>query len=241
MSDALTEDDVHSLSAACALDLANFRRSHLVARVAKALTAERVSSVAELRDRITLDHSARSAFRRSVAISVTSMFRDAEQFDALADVLRDLPPPTRPVRAWSAGCSTGEEVWTIAATLARTERAAGATVLGSDVLAENVQAARTLQPTVTDLRGMRLPSDLQLRFECRDIARQGPPGVAWDLVLCRNVAIYLDEEQRHAVHRTLASAVAQGGLLMLGRSERLGDPAALGLERLRPHIYRRVA
>ena len=120
-------------------------------------------------------------------------------------------------------------------------RADGATVLGSDVLAENVRVARTLRLTSADLRGARLPSTLRVRFECRDIVGQGAPGTGWDVVLCRNVAIYLDAAHRRAVHDSLARAARTGGVVMLGRSERFGDPDAFGLRRVAPHIYRRVA
>ncbi|MEH3054215.1 MAG: methyltransferase domain-containing protein [Patulibacter minatonensis] len=241
MTAVLSDRDVEQLSAACALDLTSFRRSHVEARVQRALLAARLDDVEDLRRRIIGDDDARTAFRRSVAISVTSMFRDPAQFEVLTDVLFDEPRPSRPIRAWSAGCSTGEEVWSLAAVLTRLGRAAAATVLGSDVLAENVRIARLLNPSTSELGGVRVPADAKLRFECRDVARQGAPGAGWDLVLCRNMAIYLSDEPRRAVHRTLARALRPGGILMLGRSERLGDPGSLGLERIRPHLYRRTA
>ncbi len=80
-----------------------------------------------------------------------------------------------------------------------------------------------------------------MRFEVRDLVEQGSPGAGWDVVLCRNVAIYHAEEQRRRIHHILARALAAHGLLLVGRSERLSDPAALGLHRLAPHLYRRAA
>lgn len=178
-----------------------------------------------------------------MAISFTGYFRDAEQFEALADAVMSSPrrEPARPIRAWSAGCATGEEAWSLAALLCRLRRGDGALVLGSDVLTENVQVARRLRPTAPQLAGARMTPTLRVRFECRDLVEQGSPGSGWDIVLCRNVAIYLAEQQRRAVHRMLAAALAAHGLLLVGRSERLSDPAALGLHRLSPHLYRRIA
>lgn len=241
MTAVITDHHLASLSAASGLNLAMFRPSHVEARVARAIALEKVAGIDELHDRLMADDASRAAFRKSLAISVTGMFRDPEQFDALADVLKREPPARRPVRAWSAGCSTGEEAWSIAATLARAGRAEGALVVGSDVLVENVRDARRQRPSIDDLGGRRIPPTLRIRFECRDIVRQGAPGSGWDLVLCRNVAIYLDEDRRHAVHELLAAAVGPSGLLMLGRSERLGEPASLGLQRVVPHIYRRMS
>jgi len=241
MSAALTDGDIVRLSAACSLDLAMFRRTHLEARVRRALELAENGAVDDLERQMGVDDDAREAFRRSVANSYTGMFRDREQFDTLRDLLMSEPRSGRPIRAWSAGCATGEEVWSLAATLARAGRADQATVLGSDVLAENVREARLMRPTPLDLLGIRIPASVQLRFECRDIVRQGAPGVGWDIVLCRNVAIYLEEDRRHEVHGTLSRAVRPGGLVMLGRSERMADPAAFGLGRVVPHIYRRTA
>lgn len=242
MTAALTDADIDQLSEACDLDLHQFRRSHLETRVARALEQERLGEIAHLRDRLAVEDALRASFRRAVAISVTGYFRDAEQFDLLADALIGTPGArARPLRAWSAGCATGEEAWSIAATLERVRRAAGALVLGSDVLAENVRAARRLHPTIAELGGTRLPrGGVRVRFECRDIVQQGSPGAGWDIVLCRNVAIYLGAAQRRAMHELLARALGPHGLLLVGRSERLPDPRALGLRRIAPHLYRRV-
>jgi chemotaxis protein methyltransferase CheR len=238
MSGGLTDQHLHELSMACDLQLASFRRAHVEARVERALAMHGELEMPELRARILRDDAVRRAFRRSVAISVTGFFRDPEQFEVLRTTLRDDPRPTRAVRAWSAGCATGEEAWSIAATLAQTGRAGGALVLGSDLLAENVGQARTLVPTTAQLGGARIPASTAIRFERRDVVHQSAPGAGWDLILCRNVAIYLAPDCRHLLHRALAGALRPGGLLMLGRSERLGDPGGLGLERVASHLYR---
>ena len=59
-------------------------------------------------------------------------------------------------------------------------------------------------------------------------------------MICRNVAIYLAQAAKRRLHELLAGSLARGGVLLLGRSERLGDPAALGLETVVPHAYRRA-
>jgi chemotaxis protein methyltransferase CheR len=60
------------------------------------------------------------------------------------------------------------------------------------------------------------------------------------VILCRNVAIYLRREAKLLLHRRLADALAPGGVLLLGRAERVADPGALGLEAFGPHAYRRL-
>ena len=81
----------------------------------------------------------------------------------------------------------------------------------------------------------------RMRWERRDLVADGPPPGRWRLVLCRNVAIYLSPPARRRVYATLVSALGTRGVLLLGRSERLIDPAALGLRPVGPHAYERVA
>lgn len=231
---ALSPAEVKQLSRASDLNLAMFRPEHVEARVARGVERSRSADIDGLRAAITRDDTVREAFRRSVATSVTGFFRDAEQFDLLEHAMAHLRILPRP-RVWSAGCSTGAELWSVAVLLERMRASGRADFLGSDLLEENVAQARLGLP------GEALPADAQLRFEVRDIVHDAPPAGHWDVILCRNVAIYFAQGARAEVHAKLAGCLAPHGLLLLGRSERLSDPAALGMKREAPHLYRKVA
>jgi chemotaxis protein methyltransferase CheR len=138
---------------------------------------------------------------------------------------------------WSAGCSDGSELYSIAIILERLGALERAFLLGSDLLAENIALAR--RGVYGDV-AMSPALRARLRWEQRDLTREEAPGGAFRLVLCRNVAIYLAQAAKHRLHEMLAGSLARGGILLLGRSERLGDPAALGLERVVPHAYRKA-
>ena len=101
---------------------------------------------------------------------------------------------------------------------------------------ENVAAARA---GVYDAVEITPVLRRRAQWERRDLVHDPPPPGRFDLIMCRNVAIYLDPAAKSRLHRMLAGALAPGGVLMLGRSERLGDPAALGLRRAEPHVYER--
>src|SRR5207247_4979695 len=124
---------------------------------------------------------------------------------------------------WSAGCADGSELASVAVLLDRQGALERSFLLGSDLLDENLAAARSgrfgglaLEPRVGSA----------LRWEQRDLVRDGAPGGRWHLILCRNVAIYLAPEAKRALYATLASALAHGGVLLLGRSERFADTRA---------------
>ena len=61
-----------------------------------------------------------------------------------------------------------------------------------------------------------------------------------DLILCRNVVIYFTEPVRDRLHELMVGALRPGGYLMIGSSERVSSPQALGLESSHPFIYRKA-
>ena len=77
-------------------------------------------------------------------------------------------------------------------------------------------------------------------FDVGDLLRMPVQAGTFDLVLCRNTVIYFTEEVRDALHARLADALAPGGYLVVGTSERVAAPAALGLESPFHFIYRKT-
>lgn len=228
-----------ALSRAAGIDLSAFRETHISSRIDRALQQEQVEDVPRLARLVAADPAARARFRRTVAVSVTSMFRDPEQFELLE---RELLPPLladgRRLHVWSAGCSNGAELYSLALILERLGALRRSLLLGSDLLAENIERARS-----GECDGAAAPFELrkQIRWERRDLLSDGPPPGRWRLVLCRNVAIYLSQAAKERLQATLAGALAPGGVLLLGRSERVAEPHRLGLERVAPHAYRKQA
>jgi chemotaxis protein methyltransferase CheR len=227
--------ELASLARASGLPLANFRREHVDQQVERACERERVSDANALARRLGRDGDARRRFRRSVAISHASMFRDPEQFALLEEVLLPrLLAGGKRITVWSAGCADGSEVHTLGVVLERMGALDRALLLGSDLLDENLAVARRAPH-----EGVSDAVRARVRWERRDLATDGPPPGHWRLVLCRNVAIYLSQDARRQVYATLTSALSARGVLLLGRSERLVDPSSFGLRAIGPHAYER--
>ena len=74
-----------------------------------------------------------------------------------------------------------------------------------------------------------------------DLLRLRPPTGAYDLVLCRNTVIYFNEDVRDALHARLAAALRPGGVLVVGATERVTAPEAIGLQPTAPFTYRKAA
>jgi chemotaxis protein methyltransferase CheR len=78
-----------------------------------------------------------------------------------------------------------------------------------------------------------------LRFENGDLLRMPVPTERYDVVFCRNTVIYFTEEVRDALHARLVKSLAPGGYLVVGTSERVADPRAMGLTSPFHFIYRK--
>jgi len=175
----------------------------------------------------------------------TYFYRDRGMFEQLGQrVLPDLAARRasgKRLRIWSAGCSTGQEVYTLAMVLAeQPERWRGwdIEILGTDVSQRAVDAARRARYTQFEIqRGLGVGQMLQwfretehgwephpklkamVRFERRNLLDPVERPGWYDLILCRNVLLYFDCTTRALAFRRLDEAMADNGWLMLGAGE----------------------
>jgi chemotaxis methyl-accepting protein methylase len=193
----------------------------------------------------------------ALLIGVTSFFRDAAVFDALrAEVLPDLAARGRALRVWSAGCSNGAELYSLAILLAQAGllevHGHKSFLLGSDCRHDAMEQARAGLYSSKDLENVK-PSDRDRCFDgvgtlwrpiealrrgvhwkVSDVGRRIEEG-PWDLVLWRNMAIYLQPDSAAVVWRGLASVLAPRGVLVVGKAEQ--PPAELPLICISRCIY----
>lgn len=181
----------------------------------------------------------------ALTINVTKFFRNAETWDALRPYLVELWAARGreggPLRIWSAGCASGEEPYTIAVLLAE--------ILGDDLPRSFIDATdidrlsleRTRQAQYPETAFPEMPVHLKRRYFLdgrpvarigevvrvlhHDLTREPPPRPVYDLIACRNVAIYLEREAQERLFGTFATALAPGGVLLLGKVETLFGPA----------------
>ena len=196
----------------------------------------------------------------------TYFFRDRTPFDLLSahalPTLAKKRHATRRINIWSAGCSTGQEAYSLAMLFAEDPQAwAGWTIdlLATDVSTAAIDRARSGIYTQFEVQrglginqmirwfeetdsGWRAAEALRrpVRFQVHNLLEQPPHPGAFDIVLCRNVLLYLSPEKRTLAFERLASAMAPDGWLMLGAGETVigqtrklaSDSNARGLYRL---------
>ncbi len=190
----------------------------------------------------------------ALLIGVTDFFRDAPVFEALrSEILPELASRRRPLRVWSASCSNGAELYSMAILLAEAGLIEGSHLLGSDCRTDAVEAAQAALYTTHELRNIA-PSNRERYFDnlngrwspvqqlrrcvnwkVADLGRHFEAG-PWDVILWRNMAIYLMPEVAASVWQCLVSVLAPSGVLVTGQAER--PPARLPLTCVKRCVYR---
>ena len=208
--------------------------------------------------------------RDALTINVTRFYRNRETWDALRSAVLPELWSAREGRlsVWSAGCSSGEEPYTIAMIVAdmadRAGRPAWLERLAVDATdIDRASLARAAAARYRDDAFSETPPDLVARYTERageserivsdrvrsrvrvrpfDLSAERPPHV-YDLIVCRNVVIYFDRGMQERLFLTFAEFLAPGGVLVLGKVETLLGPARERLTLLEPRerIYRRAS
>jgi chemotaxis protein methyltransferase CheR len=195
----------------------------------------------------------------------TYFFRDRTPFDLLArhalPELQKLRATKRRLRIWSAGCSTGQEAYSLAMLFAESPAQwSGWTIdiVATDVSGHVIDRARAGTYSQFEVqRGLAIgqtikwfeecadgwrvvePLRKNVRFQVHNLLEEPPHPKEFDVVLCRNVLLYLNAEKRTQAFDRLASALAEDGCLMLGAGETvIGQTKKLAADRECRGLYR---
>ena len=232
-------------------DFRNYKRATLQRRIERRMAATRCRTRAAYLALLDKDPLEVSTLVSSMLIKLTTFFRDEDVWLGLERVLKELARhrgPDQELRIWSAGCATGEEAYSIAITAAE---ALGPgfpgpelKVFGTDVEEAAIAFARRGVYSAAQLENVsqeRLarwftpaPGGYAVRKEIRRSVVFGvnnlvsdAPVSRLDLILCRNVFIYLDSDLQKRVLSRFHFALRREGLLVLGRSELIPFAARL--------------
>jgi two-component system, chemotaxis family, CheB/CheR fusion protein len=241
---------------ASGVDFGLYKQTTLQRRIKRRMVVHRIGTVKEYLRYVHGNPVELDELYRDILIHVTGFFRDKEAYEALTErvfptLLQTRKPDDNPIRIWVPGCSTGEEVYSIAICLleflwekARTAGPAAITtkavqIFATDISESALDRARTglytdaavaeITPERLSRFFIRLDGGYQINKSIREMcvfARQNltkdPPFSNLDLITCRNLLIYLGPELQKRVIPTLHYALKPDGFLMLGGSESLG-------------------
>lgn len=227
-------------------DFRNYSRPSLRRRVREVMRNEGVSTISALQERVLHDAMAMTRFVRTLSVHATAMFRDPEFYTAFREHVIPLLKTYPFVRIWHAGCSSGEEVYSLAILLDEEGMYERCRIYATDI--SDVQIERALRGLVPLAQMKTYTKNYQAAGGRRDFSkyyvaddkhavlserlRQNVVFSQHNLVsdgafnefhaiLCRNVMIYFDEQLRERVLGLLHASLIRFGILGVGRKESL--------------------
>lgn len=255
----LTQSDFATIAAIMQSDarihLTEVKTTLVQSRLAKRLRKHGLTRFSDYLKLVESDAEERKALVVSLTTNHTHFFRESHHFDHLRESvmpqLKAKAAAKRPVRIWSAACSSGEEVYTVAMCLLGTDRAAASWLRGSDVrllatdlaphvvqqAASGVYSESTADAVPEPYRSLWMTRTTE-GYQMVEAARQlvtakilnlfepWPLRQLYDVIFCRNVMIYFDDAAKAELEKRLVDQLAPGGTLYIGHSERLIGSAA---------------
>src|SRR6185312_2214460 len=225
-------------------DFSGYKDRTVARRVQRRMQVLQIDEVPDFVDRVRRDPHELDALLQDLLIGVTNFFRDPKAFEALEKEviprLFDGKGPDDTVRVWVPGCSTGEEVYSIAILLRehvpKTHAAPRLQIFASDIderalqfartgrypesIAADVSSAQLERYFVREDGTYRIVSDLReiCLFSSHNLLRDAPFS-RLDLISCRNLLIYLTPELQYRLIPLFHYALVDSGYLFLGTSE----------------------
>ena len=241
-----------------------YRKPTVWRRIQRRMGLNRMTDIADYTPFVGESADEAARLSKDMLIGVTSFFRDPEAYEDLrVKVIAPLVEKkdrAAPLRAWTAGCSTGEEVYSIAI-LMREEMTQNKTsfplqLFASDIDAEGLKRAREAiypESIASDLSEERLArffikkdASYQIRKEIRESVTfaahnllADPPFTKMELISCRNLLIYIERAMQKKLQTVFAFALNPGGYMFLGNTDSIEDGRSFEVVSRKSRIYRR--
>lgn len=254
------------LKQVCKIDFTHYKRSTVVRRIERRMVVTHSTSLSDFATLLELDDHEARALGREILIGVTRFFRDEDAFQELKYkvIYNIISRATEKdvIRVWVAGCSTGEEAYSIAILFREAMEEQNVRrqvkIFATDVDAESVEiASKGIYPEsiADDISSERLMRFFEIRGDTYHVSKDirkmivfaphnvftDPPFGKLDLISCRNVMIYFQHVLQKMLFSIFHSALKDGGYLFLGKSETANDVSDVfvpvsSVERIYAHV-----
>ena len=226
------------------VDFSNYARASFNRRIVRVLEKYRIPNADELANRIKSDRDFFNEFLREVTVNTTEMFRDPPFWRKLRDEVLTSFSPGKTLRIWHAGCSSGEEVFSLAILLQEAGLLDNARIYATDINDNIIEQARSgrywsrkMEVNQRNWERLRGDSDFGQYYTLeKDYAVFRPDLIRnvvfrthnlvsdasfmkFDIILCRNVMIYFDQELQARVLGLFANSTFPGAYLCIGAQE----------------------
>ena len=243
-----------------------YKQAHLKRRLAVRLRANQSRSYKDYSELLLCSAEEEIHLKETLTVNVTELFRNPETYESVrTTVLPELvrtKGENRNLKIWSAGCSNGEEPYSIAIMLneylGSSAKRYNISILGTDIDDDSLTKAQAglFQPKqlekinkerlakffINKDKNYQVIGDIQrmVHFKHHDMI-SGPKMSGFDLIFCRNVTIYFEQHLQEKLYMDFYNALNNGGYFVMGKTETMVGPAGQLFKHvdLRERIYQR--
>lgn len=240
------------------IDLEDYKSKQMRRRLESFISNLEIRNIFEYCRRLETDQVMLQTLRNFITINVSEFFRDLAVFERLRrELLPELLDKSTCLNIWSAGCSRGQEAYSVAMLLAVTSPFSGHRILATDIDQGALETAMNGGPYRKE-EVKNIPLSLLKKFFVQsddgfmmnDRIKRHVEFVqhnllndefetGFDLILCRNVTIYFTEKAKARLNRKFFRALREGGILFTGGTEVMLDSTGIGFEDYGISFYRK--
>ncbi|MBU7006736.1 CheR family methyltransferase [Phosphitispora fastidiosa] len=239
------------------LDLTGYKRPQMERRINSLMRSLKITDYGIYLGLLEKEIAHWRKFLDTLTINVSEFYRNPSQWQVLEEkILPELIQASRSLKIWSAGCSTGEEPYTLTMVMMNRFPHINFTMLATDVDDEVLNKART--GVYNDKAVLNLPQNYingnftkeGSNFKIKDEVKKRVNFMKhnlltdafdrnFDLILCRNVVIYFTEESKAQLYRKFYTGLKQNGILFTGSTEQIFQAREIGFSLVSSFFYKK--
>ncbi|MBO8159500.1 protein-glutamate O-methyltransferase CheR [Thermosyntropha sp.] len=240
------------------IDLKAYKRPQMERRINSFMRSVNAANYQEFVNLLTRDKDVYRKFLDHITINVSEFFRNPAHWEILRrEIVPLLLKQRNTLKIWSAGCSTGEEPYSLAMAAKEDRWPLKEKILATDIDREVLEKAGMGLYTAKGIEGVptlylkryfiqqganyRISDEVRqmVNFKQHDLLKDAF-GKDFDLILCRNVVIYFTEETKDKLYRRFAEAMRPGGVIFIGSTEQIFNAREMGLKSIATFFYQKI-
>lgn len=256
MSDYI--DFISNIKKKTGIDLSLYKEAQMKRRLTSLYEKKGFRNFSDYYSAIHNDKQLLDEFLDRMTINVSEFYRNAQRWDVLdKKIFPMLLAQNKKLKIWSAACSTGEEPYSLAMVLSSHVPLRDISILATDLDAGVLERAKVglyqerslkeVPKNILDKYFINEGHHYQVKDEIKKTVQFKQQnllgdsyGSGFDLIVCRNVMIYFTEEAKDQIYSDFAKALKPGGILFVGSTEQIFNPAKYGLESVETFFYRKL-
>lgn len=240
------------------INLSAYKSNQLHRRIQSLMSRVGVNSVEEYISLLKRDQAQKQKFLDFITINVTEFFRNPELFEELRKKISlELLPNNKNLKIWSAACSIGAEPYSLAMIMEDLKMQASYSILATDIDTTILEKAKKGEYNASEVKNIKkeyldkyfkieeekyiLDSKIKssVNFRKHDLILDRYDS-GFDLIVCRNVVIYFNQDVKDNIYRKFSSSLKKGGLLFVGATESIYNYKEYGFEKSSTFIYKKL-